>query len=175
MNPLLSSLLINLDGLSDEEAEYIVFEKYVELYLERGSPPRRMGSKISHDGTAVLFTESRFDHAFFTSSDKTSRRYVRDMFVRLRGGRVAWIGPVIAGQIPGSECWVIPPKNGRRDVRNRPPNRFYLVPEERYVVWLEPAQDGGWWFSSCYVAGLTDVKRYCRDGRRIWAQKISRD
>jgi len=79
---------------------------------------------------------------------------------------VGWIGPAIAGEIQGSECWVIPPKGSRG--YTRPPNRFYLLPTEAYVVWLEPGRDDSWWFSSAYVAGGADIRRYCQDGRKLW-------
>ena len=171
MDARLASFLVDLSGLSDKDAEQLVFQKYVELYLDRGRPPRRIGIRKTHDGTNVKFGESRYDHAFYTFAESTSRKYAKDKFDRLRGERVAWIGPVVAGEIEGTECWIGPPKNGRRDVRSRAPNRFYIVPSERYNVWLEPTRDGGWWFSSAYVAGFGDIRRYCRIGRQIWAQK----
>jgi len=176
LNVRLASLLVDLSGLSDEQADELVFEKYVELYLDRRAEPRRIGVRPAHDGTDVVFTESRYDHAFGATHETTTRPYAKDELDRSRGERVAWIGPVIAGEVEAAECWVIPPKNGRRDVRNRPPNRFYLVREERYVVWLEPSsKNPGLWFSSAYVAGYGDVRRYCRAGRRIWAHEKSRD
>ncbi len=174
MDPRLASLLLNLDDLSDEEAEQFVFEKYVELYLDRGEAPGRIGVRKAHDGADVKFGESRFEHAFCTHSE-TSRQYRKDEFVRTRGARVAWIGPVVAGEVEGIECWLIPPKNGKRDVRNRPRNRLYVVRSEAYVVWLEPTRDGGWWFSTAYVTSFQRLRSYCCGGMLLWAHKKPRD
>ncbi len=173
MNDKLASLLIDLSEMSDEEADQFVFEKYVELYLDQRQEPRRIGVRQAHDGQEILFTESRYDHAFGTSREKTSRRYAKDKFDQLRGERVAWIAPVVAGRIDGTECWVIPPKDERRDKEGRILNqRLYLVRPERYVVWLEPSSRGdGWWFSTAYVAGFGDVRRWCQTGRKAWAHK----
>ncbi len=173
MDNRLASLLIDLSAMSDEEADQFVFEKYIELYLDRGQESRRIGVRPAHDDTDVVFTESRYDHAFGTSREKTSRPYAKDKFDRLRGERVAWIGPVIAGEIEDSECWVIPPKDERRDKKGRILNqRLYLVRPERYVVWLEPSsRRDGWWFSTAYLAGFGDVRRFCQTGRQAWAHK----
>jgi hypothetical protein len=175
MDEKLASLLIDLSSMTDEEADRHVFEKYVELYLDKGEAPRRMGVRRTHDGEDALFTESRYKHAFGTSSDKVNSPYANDVFVRSRGERVAWIGPVIAGECEGTQCWLVPPKNGDRDARGRPPNRLYVVGDEAYVVWLEPRRQGGWWFSSAYVGRYADIRRYCRLGRQIWAHKKPRD
>jgi hypothetical protein len=173
MNDQLASLLIDLSAMLEEEADQFVFEKYAELYLDQGPEQRRIGVRNAHDGQEVLFTESRYDHAFGTSREKTSRQYAKDKFDRLRGERVAWIGPVVAGQIDGTECWVMPPEDGSRDERGRTLNqRMYLVRPEGYVVWLQPSsRRNGWWFSTAYVAGFGDVRRYCRTGRQVWAHK----
>lgn len=176
MDERLASLLVDLSELSDEQAEELVFKRYGELYLDRGPEPRRMGVRKAHDGTDVVFTESRYVHAFGKPRERTTRQYAKDELDRLRGERVAWIGPIIAGEVKCTECWVIPPKNGGRDVRDRPPNRLYLVREERYVVWLEPSSKSeDWWFSSAYVVGQGDIRRYCRAGRQIWVHEKSRD
>ena len=170
MDENLAGLLIDLTDLSDKEAEWLVFEKYVELYLVRGMEPRRMGIRQTHDGTVAKFAESRFRHAFRTSS-KAVRRFGKDILVRSRGERVPWIGPVIAGKIAHTECWMVPQKDERQYRRRPLRNRLYLLRDECYVVWLEPTRDGGWWFSSAYVAGLGDIRRYCKAGYKLWEQK----
>ena len=167
MNEKLASLLLDLSGLSDGEAEEVVFEKYVELYLDRGTEPKRTGALQTHDEKKVVFFEDRFEHAFA----QTVAWYEKGGFDRSRGERVAWIGPVVRGEIPGTECWLVPPKNGGRRQPDRPWNRVYMVEEERYVVWLEPLRSGGWKFSSAYVAGYGDLRRYRRAGRRLWARE----
>ena len=167
MNDRLASLLIDLSETSDEEANRLVFEKYVELYLDATTASCRVGVRETHDGEPVVFFEDRFDHAFA----KTVAWCRKGPFDRLRGERVAWIGPVIAGEIEGTECWLLPPKNGRRDLQGRRPNRAYIVHAEAYVVWLTPRVDGRWRFSTAYVAGYSDIRRYRREGRRLWAHK----
>ena len=166
MNPILQSQLLDLCGFSETEAEKVVFDRYVELYLDRGALPRRMGVRKTHDGSDCLFTESRFGHAFFSKE-----RYIKDKFDRLRGARVAWIGPVITGKIEGTECWLVPPKDATSRELTRRCNRLYLVRDESFVVWLEPGQVNTWWFSTTYVAGRRDIRRYCNAGTLIWAQK----
>jgi len=170
LNPILHSMFLDLRGLSEIEAEQVVFDKYVELYLDHGVPPRTMGVRKTHDGSDCLFTESRFGHAFFSKE-----RYTKEKFDRLRGARVAWIGPVISGKIEGTECWLVPPKGITRQDLARHCNRLYLVRDESFVVWLEPGKINKWWFSTTYVAGRGDIRRYCNAGTLVWAQKTSRD
>ena len=170
MNDRLASLLIDLSETSDEEANRLVFEKYVELYLDATTASCRVGVRETHDGEPVVFFEDRFDHAFFTSGQKTSRPYAKDRFDRRRGERVAWIGLVIAGAVEGTECYLLPPKGGARLPGQRE-NRVYIVYAEAYVVWLTSRVDGRWRFSTAYVAGYSDMRRYRREGRRLWAHK----
>jgi len=170
VDPALSSLLLDLTNIPDEEAEQIVFDKYAVLYLDSGAPPRRIGIRKTHDGSDCIFTESRFDHAFYFKG-----RFTKNIFSKVRGERVAWIGPVIAGLMEKTECWVVPPKDGFREGKMRLWNRLYLLREESYVIWLEPGRGNKWWFSSAYVAGYGDIRRYCSAGTLIWTKKISRD
>jgi len=163
----LASLLLDLSELDDDDARSAVFDKYVELYLDRGSAPRRTGAIRTHDSRKVVFFEDRFEHAF----SETIGWQRKGTFSRRRGERVAWIGPVVRGEIAGTECWLVPPKNGGRRDRIRRRNRVYIVARERYVVWLEPLGSDAWKFSSAYVAGHGDIRRYRRSGRRLWAHQ----
>jgi len=160
----LRQLLLNLDGLPMQEAERATFEKYLDLYMDKTNPERGFGLLAAHDGAHVRIAQSRFEHAFYTKGDCG-----RNAFDLGRATRVAWIGPIIQGSVPGTECWAVPPKEAHRRPRAR--NRLYLIRHEPYVVWLEPSQDGGWWFSSAYPAGYGDIRRYCRLGRQTWARK----
>lgn len=166
MNPTVASLLLDLTDLSDGEAEQLVFDRYVDLYLDSGTPPRRIGIRKTHDGLDCLFTESRFGHAFYFRG-----RVKKDIFSKVRGARVAWIGPIIAGLIHKTECWLIPPKDRFRAGQTSLWNRLYFLRQKSYVVWLEPGKGNKWWFSSAYVAGRGDIRRYCNAGSLIWAQK----
>lgn len=163
----LAPLLIDLSGLDDNEAELATLDKYAALYLDKGRAPKRLGVRTTHDGEEVLFYEDRFPHAF----SATVSWCTKGAFDRTRGERVAWIGPVIAGEIDGTECWTVPPKNGGRRGPRRRPDRLYVVSSTGYVVWLSPRDEGGWKFSSAYVAGHGDIRRYHSYGRRIWARK----
>ena len=78
-----------------------------------------------------------------------------------------WIAPLIRGEVPGSECWEVPSPTGRR----RPPNRLYIIWDERYVVWLEPREKVGWKFSSAYEKTSGTIRDYCRGGGKIWTGK----
>jgi len=170
VDPALSSLLLDLTNIPDEEAEQLVFDKYVDLYLDAGTHPRRIGIRKTHDGLDCLFTESRFTHAFYFRG-----RLKKNIFSKVRGARVAWPAPVIAGLIDKTECWLVPPKDRFREAQTRLWNRLYLLRQMSYVVWLEPGKANKWWFSSAYVAGRGVLRRYCNAGSLIWAKKISRD
>lgn len=167
MDERLASLLVDLSDMSDEEAEQAVLTMYGELYLTRGKSPKRTGAIHAHDEERVVFFEDRFDHAFAA----TVAWLKKGPFDRRRGERVAWIGTVVRGEIAGTECWLMPPEDRRPPPNDRLRRRLYIVREESYVVWLEPLRSGGWKFSSAYVAGHGDIRRYQRLGRRFWAQK----
>jgi len=166
VNPILSSLLLDLSNMSDEEAEDLTFHKYIETYTTRQTRKGRVGEMKAHDGEPVTFTEWRFDHAFFTSVDKTTRPYNKSKFDRNRAQRILWIGKIVQGHIPSAECYHIPAP-GRRDISGRlMVRRLYLIWEELYMIWLEPRSNGGWWFSSAYVEyrGKDYVRRIVRKG-----------
>jgi len=166
LDKILASLLLDLTDLSDKDAEQLVFENYSDLYLDSGTIPRRIGVRKTHDDEECIFTESRFVHAFFFKE-----RYAKDKFSKARGARVKWIGQIIAGAVQGTECWRIPPKGDFRRLAERQSNRLYLLRDESYVVWLEPGKGSRWWFSSAYVAGYGDIRRYCESGTQIWLKK----
>ena len=177
MDPLLASLLLDLTDLSDGDAKQLVFDKYVQLYLDSGSTPRRKGTRLTHDGSTCLFTESRFKHAFFCKG-----RLSKDKFDKFRGVCVAWIGQIIAGKIPKTQCWLVLPKYDLRRPPTLPWNRLYVLRKECFVVWLEPTMTNAgdharssqsrWWFSSACPAGYGDIRRYCRHGVLIWQKNI---
>jgi hypothetical protein len=151
VNPALSSALLDLSSISDVEAEKLTHQEYVKLYMDRQTRKGKIGIRKTHDGEDVLFNEWRFDHAFFESAYKTSRKYNKGKFSRSRACRIRWIGEVIAGNIKGCECYEIPDLNRRDPMGKVMIKRLYVLWEERYFVWLEPHQKGGWWFSSAYI------------------------
>jgi hypothetical protein len=166
---MLSSLLLDLTGLSDEEAEKVAYEEYVKLYMDRRTHRGMIGERRTHDDQQVTFFEDRFEHAFFSSSEGASRQYAKDKFQKSRASRIGWIGRTIKGDIEGTECWLIAPLR-RYHSDAEAPARLYVVWEENYLVWLEPRRNGGWWFSSAYVAdrGKSYIRSILNRGTLLW-------
>jgi hypothetical protein len=158
----LSKLLTAVAGMSVEDVEKLGRKLYRELYLNQGI----RGVHATHDGEKVLFWEDRFDHAFFTSSDRARHPLWKDKLAIERVERIRWIGELVAGRVPGFECWEVPGPGGRF----ADPNRLYVIWSLRYVAWLEPRNAGDWKFSSAYTAQIADVRRYCQLGRKLWPE-----
>lgn len=171
MNEPLASLLLDLTDLPDAEAEELTFREYSRLYLDHETRKGMVGELQTHDGGSVTFYEDRFDHAFFTTFDKVVRPHNKGLFDKTRAVRVRWIGEIIAGNIDGTECYHIPSDTHSR-FRSAIMKRLYVLPEERYIVWLEPLKKGGWKFSTAYLTGNRDIRRITEGGLR---KKISRD
>ncbi len=155
----LTELLVDLEDLSDDEAEERGRELYAELYLTKG----RVGVLSLHKGGEVVFFEDRYYHAFRTSSDRIRNPYSKAKVARDRIERIRWIKAILEGDVPKTECWLVPSQSGRRTR-----DRLYVVWENRYVIWLSPRNDGGWKFSSCYSATRQDIRRYTQQGAKIW-------
>lgn len=160
----LTSLLLRLDALDTAQIEQLGRDWYHQLYIT--TAPGRYGVLQAHDGQDVIFWADRFEHAFFTSSDRARYPNRKDKLAEDRIARVRWIGEVIAGQVPGSACWEGASPQGRLGQDNR----LYVVSSERYVVWLEPTKRG-WKFSTAYPAWPVDIRRYCNSGRKMWQWK----
>jgi hypothetical protein len=158
----LDGLLLDVEGLSEEEIRRIGLEEYRRLYIAR----EKFGVHSAHDGDQVIFWLDRFDHAFYSTRNRSRDPFKKDCLAVERVERVRWIGRVIAGEVPDSACWEVMGEGGRR----RPPNRLYVLPARYYVVWLEPRREGGWKFSSAYTTGTADLRRYCSWGKRVWVE-----
>lgn len=156
----LNSLLLDFSGKTLAEIEAIGRSEYEHLYITS----RNFGVHKAHDGEDVFFWKDRFEHAFFTSSNWASFPDRKDKLDVDRIKRLKWIGPVVSGLVSGTICREVPGPTGRR----HPPNRLYLVTKGCYVVWLEPRMNGGWKFSSAYVARYDQLRRYCQGGKVIW-------
>jgi len=160
----LDALLFDLTGLSDEEARELARARYKELYLNRG----RIGLHTAHDGEPVIFYETQFDHAFFSDKDRGRyQSFEKKLLARERVERMRWIGPLIAGKIPGSACWLVP-----REGVGYSPQRLYIIEAIPYVAWVKPKETDpkGWSFVSAYPtygAYLRDQLRKNRGSRRI--------
>jgi len=157
----LNEYLLSFSGKNAAEAEKLGIGIYRQYYLDNG---KAFGVRKNHADEVVMFFEDRFEHAFWTSSNRARYPDKKDVIALDRLERIQWIYLVISGRVPGVECWHVPSITGRR----RPPNCLYIVWEEGYVVWLEPRNNGGWRFSSAYVTGRADIRRYCFGGGKVW-------
>ena len=92
MNKTLSSLLLDLSNLSDEEAEEKTFQEYIRLYMDRETHKGKIGVRKTHDGEDVIFYEDRFTHAFYTSLEGLYSQFKKDKFDKERAVRIRWIG-----------------------------------------------------------------------------------
>lgn len=156
----LQSIILPTAGLGDTEIESLARSIYSSIYLHG----KKVGELSCHDSSLALFHETQFEHAFFTSRNRAQHLKIKDSIARDRIERIHWIGPVIAGRVSRTACYdVIDFREG-----NRRTKRLYLVQPDRYVVWLEPRSSGGWKFSTAYLAGVEDLRRYCKGQRKIW-------
>ena len=116
-----------------------------------------------------MFYTDRFEHAFFTSSDWAQHPDWKDKLDVDRIARINWVWEIIAGRVPGVECWEV----DRQDGRLYPKMRVYLTWSPVYIVWLDELKDGfRFKFSSAYPSVPKHLRKYCRNGRKVWsAQK----
>jgi hypothetical protein len=156
----LPELLIDLEGLSDEEAEERGWAEYRSLYLNRGG----VGVLPLYKGEDVFFFgKDRYDHAFRTSPNRIRSPFSKTHVARDRVERIRWIGAVLRGEVPNTQCWAVAPlsqKSGR--------DRLYVVVANRYIVRLGRRDTGGWKFSTAYTATAQDIKRYTQGGTLMW-------
>lgn len=152
----LNSLLTDLSNLTDPEVEETGYRLYGELFLDTEA----RGVRKTHDGEDVYFWEERFDHAFFAPANfhLTTEKQIVD---KGRVARIKWILPLIGGEVPNSECWLV--KN-----KNRPEQRLYVRFSQNYIVWLEPRDAGGWKFSTAYPSEGWRIRNYLKGAQRIW-------
>jgi|688.fasta_scaffold223467_2 hypothetical protein len=162
----LASLLFNLDGKSDEEAFQEGEKLFHEIFISRNG---RSGALMSHDGEEVKFFADRYHHAFRTSSDRARRAYSKGVVARERLERLRWIRPIIEGKVAGVECWEVPKKVPEEAHRPFPGKRLYVSWSLDYLIWLEPLSNGGFKFSTAYLAPHAEIARYTTRGRKLWA------
>ncbi len=158
----LHALLLDLRGLSPAEVEHVGREMYATHYLLDGRP--RM--LPTHDGQDVIFYPDKFEHVFFTSTDRAGHPQRKDRIAPERVERILWIKEVIAGNVAGSACWEVSARQAGRGER-----REYAILSESYVVWLVARRDGGYRFETAYPALHQELSRYAGQGRRIWRSK----
>ncbi len=157
----LNALKLDFSNKSPEEMVSEARRRFQEEFFQ-GEGAR--GDFMMEEGQRVFIFQDRFEHAFFTSSNRSRHQLAKDKPDPDRMERLLWIKPVLMGLVEGTECWLVTSKNDRR------PQRLYVVVQDSYVIWLESRPDGAWKFSTAYCAGRSDIKRYTEGGVRIWAK-----
>ena len=154
----LLALRADFTGMDDTQAEQEGRRLYRTLYLDGGGP---FGIRKVHDAAEVIFHmrgQYGFEHGFFTSSDLIGHPERKDVLDFSRLERMPWIGPVIAGEVQGVEYR----KESFFRAGKRLYRRLYILPQEGYVVWVQPQAKGDWAFATAYrptVARLADYRR----------------
>lgn len=156
----LTALMLDLTGLTDPEAEELGRAEYKRLYAGGNG----CCSLTAYDGVEVMFFDDRFDHAFFTTSDRYRKAEAKDALARDRVERIAWIGPILRGEVANTQCWESAPAYGREARKNR----LCIASGELYTIWLEPLKSGGWKFSTAYVVLGCQASEYKRGKRCVW-------
>jgi len=154
----LQSLLIPTLGRAPREIEQDALCCYTERYCNNCD----YSTLVTHDEQQVAFYKNRFDHAFYGRKDWT-RSAKKDTPDVNRLCRIRWVEPLVGGEIPRSECWLIPDDENPRRTR-----RLYTIHDECFLVWLEQWSPEEWWFSSAYIALRQQIRAYCKNGTRIW-------
>lgn len=153
----LKSLVLDTEKLPESESDLETFgrSQYSDLFLTNA----RSGYHLLHDGEQVRFSRGRFKHAFSKADDwqSSSRKTSLD---RRRIIRIKWILPIIQGNAPGVECWLV--KDGGQE------KRAYICFGLGYIVWLEKSDEGQWEFSTAYTANPTRLREYIAGGKKIW-------
>ncbi len=158
----LNNLKLDIAEKSDEEVCAIGKQVFLEEFFSSGET---RGCLELLTGEKVYFFADRFEHAFFTSQNRSRRPSAKDQVARERIERLLWIKPLLLGLIPNSSCWQV------FDRERGQPKRLYLIVDDQYVVWLESRKDGDWKFSTAYCAGKQDIQRYTAGGVKIWDKK----
>ncbi len=164
----LEKLLLALEGKTDADIENLGKSIYFQLCDES----HQKKTILTHDGHVVKFYRNRFEHAFYSSSDRIRHRDWKDKLAVNRIARIRWIREFIGGKISGVECWEV----NRLDDRLYPKMRVYFTWEPAYIVWLEEI-DGDFTFrySTAYPTLTNDLRKYCRNGTRIWSAPAQKD
>lgn len=150
----LDDLIIDYLAINEDEREAHARDIYIQEYCGGGNS----NSFQLHDGESVTFFANQFDHAFFATKQSGQVLTVKLGLDIPRIERIRWIHPIIAGQIPGTECWHIP-REFTGELK-----RLYVVRSKMYVIWLEPRKNGGFKFSSAYKARNEQIAGYLDQG-----------
>ena len=155
----LVALKADFTGMDEAQAEQKGRGLYRALYLDGDSP---FGNRQAHDGQPVAFYltgQHGFDHGFFTSSDLTGHSLRKDVLAVDRLERMPWIGPIIRGEVKDVEYRKETFRRGQALFEKR----LYLLPQEGYVVWLEPQTTrGGFKFATAFNPAASVLAGYRR-------------
>ena len=154
----LLALKADFTGMDAAQAEQEGLEHYRSLYLDGTAP---FGLRQLHDAQPVIFHlqgQFGFDHGFFTSSDLIGHPFRKDILDLGRLERMPWIGPIICGEVRGVEYR----KEGFWRTGKRLYKRLYVLPQEGYVVWVEPQARGDWTFATAYTPTTANLAEYRR-------------
>lgn len=158
MAPLLpDELLLNLSQIHEDDLEEFALQNYRKYLIDANG----RGDHKCHDGEAVIIWETRAAHALYTPKNH-KETFEKQKIDKRRVERLPWLLPLIAGEMPNSECWSIT-EHGRT-------KRLYVVRGKNYVVWLEPKDVGVWTFSTAYVANASNIYGQTRKQKRIWTK-----
>jgi hypothetical protein len=154
----LLALKADFTGMDAAQAEQKGRDLYRSLYLDGEAP---IGIRALHDTHPVIFHlkgQFGFDHGFFTSSDLIGHPLRKDVLAVDRLERMPWIGPMIRGEVQGVEYrkenfW----RAGKLLYK-----RLYVLPQEGYVVWVEPQARGDWTFATAYTPTASVLAEYRR-------------
>lgn len=155
----LTSLLLDLSGLDDAQAEQLGRAEFRSLYTPQGA----RGSVRAYDGSEVVFFADRFEHAFFTTTDRYRHQFAKNVLARSRVARVRWIGPILRGEVANTQCWESLRSPGTDQMK-----RLCIASSELYVIWLDARRDGGWRFSTAYTVLGAQASDYAYGKRVVW-------
>src|SRR5665213_3739771 len=154
--PDLQALLVSSFGLTSSTIEANARAIYDAHYVAE--------THHTHDGLNVIFFAELVDHSFVRSVNFQAARGAKNEIDKHRCERIHWISELIRGNVPCSECLLMPSER-----TNRPDKRLYVLNSECFVVWLEPLQSGDWTFSSAYRPMAYQIKKYRKSAKAtIW-------
>jgi hypothetical protein len=143
----LTPLLLDLTGLDETAIEALGVRTYCDTYLQMA----HRGTLKAHDGEEVVFFKNvGTSHALHQTIDGK-----KSGICPQRVKRVKWIKEFIAGNVEGSECWMILDKRGYQ-------RRLYCSFHHGYLVWLSERGDG-WKFETAYEVSSEAIRRYRND------------
>jgi len=164
-----SSLLIDLGGMTDDEAVEATRSIWENEYLQKETRSGKIGVWPAHDNVDVIFHDDRFFHAFYKSKNRSRYPDDKSVFDRERASRIRWIKEVIACESAIVKCWECPGYGRLQDLTRR----AYVLTDEVYIVWLIKQKSGSLKFDTAYCSTSKQLRESLRPCRKC--RKIPRD